>query len=301
MIHAQGLAGLKHDVSTAHFIQEKWLESLAERSISSGKAGFLWRNVCIPLERYALGPHCSSRVIAISGGVQRDLAGVYGIKEGVRLVYHGVDLERFNPINKSKWKNLVREELGISSENFLAIFVGNLQKGAVAALKAVSLVDNIHIAFLSNSPNQKERKLAEDLGICKRVHWAGFSKQVERFFAAADCFVFPTLYEPFGMVISEAMASGLPVITSATAGAAELIEHGVSGWLTKDPWGIEEIAEGLRYYSDNRRISIETGIKARSAIEAFTWDRCARETMEVYKEIKNLKDTRLLTKSKNPK
>ena len=86
------------------------------------------------------------------------------------------------------------------------------------------------------------------------------------------------------MVISEAMASGLPVITSRAAGAAELIEHGESGWLTADPWDADQIAEGLRALADDPGLRQRMGAAARAAIEAYTWDRAAAQTMAVYHE-----------------
>jgi UDP-glucose:(heptosyl)LPS alpha-1,3-glucosyltransferase len=111
------------------------------------------------------------------------------------------------------------------------------------------------------------------------------SKHIERFFAAADLFVFPTLYEPYGMVISEAMASGIPVITSRAAGAAELIEHGETGWLTADPWDPDQIAVGLRALAADPGLRQRMGAAARSKIEAYTWDRAAEQTMAVYREV----------------
>ena len=118
-----------------------------------------------------------------------------------------------------------------------------------------------------------------------RVSFRPFSKQIERFFAAADVFVFPTFFDAYGMVISEAMASGLPVITSRAAGAAELIEHGESGWLTADPWDPDQIAEGLRTLAADPGLRQRMGAAARSKIEAYTWDRVAEQTMAVYREV----------------
>ncbi len=80
------------------------------------------------------------------------------------------------------------------------------------------------------------------------------------------------------------MASGLPVITSRAAGAAELIEHGESGWLTSDPWNVDQIAEVLRTLAADPGLRQRMGVAARSKIEAYTWDRAAEQTMAVYRE-----------------
>jgi len=87
------------------------------------------------------------------------------------------------------------------------------------------------------------------------------------------------------MVISEGMAAGLPVLTSRAAGVAELIEHGESGWLTADPWGPEQIAEGLRALAADPGLPQRISWAARSKIEAYTWDQAADETLAVYLEV----------------
>jgi glycosyltransferase involved in cell wall biosynthesis len=87
------------------------------------------------------------------------------------------------------------------------------------------------------------------------------------------------------MVLTEAMASGLPVITSRAAGAAELVGHRHSGWLTDEPWNPEQIAEGIRVLAADSGLRERMGEAARSAIEAYTWDRTAEETLAVYREV----------------
>ena len=128
----------------------------------------------------------------------------------------------------------------------LALYVGNLQKGAAAAIRATARVAGVRLVLVSGSNSDADRAVARAEGAADRVVFQPYSRQIERYFAAADVFLFPTLYEPYGMVISEAMAAGLPVVTSRAAGAAELIEHGENGWLTADPWDPDPIAEGLR-------------------------------------------------------
>ena len=282
IVHSQGLTGFRHDISTAHFIQKKWISSLREKGKRIGITGWIWRNICAPLEAFALGPRCAKRVIAISKSVSQDLKNEYGRVEGVDLIYHGVDLTRFHPDNKEKWRNEVRAKLGISEKNPLALFVGNLQKGAAAAISAISKVCDAHLLLVSGSNNKYEKNLAENLGLIDRIHWVPLSREVEKYFACADCFVFPTLYEPYGMVISEAMASGIPVITSRIAGASELIIHRETGWLLEDPWDVNAIADGLRFFLSDLKNAGDIGLRARIAIEPYTWERCASETMDVY-------------------
>ena len=285
VVHAQGLCGFRHSVATAHFIQSKWIKRLKNQGKSLGSSTWIWKWIIGPLENFALGPFCSKRVIAISQSVRRDLSCEYQIKDNVELIYHGTDFDKFQINNVELYRAGIREKLGIKESSFCALFVGNLQKGAAAAIRALISAESVYLMIVSGSDATAEKALAIELGVENRVTWVPLSKNIERYFASADCFVFPTLYEPFGMVISEAMASGLPVITNREAGAAELIEHGVTGWLTEKPWDADQIAEGMRALANDPLLRKRMGEAARKAIEPFTWDRCATETMAVYDQV----------------
>jgi len=118
--------------------------------------------------------------------------------------------------------------------------------------------------------------------VTDRVVFAGHHADTERFFAAADLFVMPTLYEPFGMVIAEAMASGLPVITSRLAGAAELIDHKVDGVLLDEPTDQAAIAREITLLLREPEQAREMGRLARSKVEHYSWDYVVRGTEAVY-------------------
>jgi UDP-glucose:(heptosyl)LPS alpha-1,3-glucosyltransferase len=263
----------------------KWLKSLKAYGRSLGWATLAWKWIVAPLEKLSLGDYFCRRIIAISDRIRKDLASEYGRTAGVDLVYHGVDLEKFHPDNALVHRAPIRNSLGIRDEEFVALFVGNLQKGAVPAIEAVSSIPEIRLVLVSGSSNGKERELVSRLRMDSRVTWVPLSREVEKYFSCADCFVFPTLYEPFGMVISEAMASGIPVITNKSAGASELIDNGVSGLLTDDPWGVGEIASCLKKLVEEPGTRRRMGLAARKAVEPYTWDRCAKETMDVYQKV----------------
>jgi UDP-glucose:(heptosyl)LPS alpha-1,3-glucosyltransferase len=290
IVHAQGLCGLRHNVATAHFCQTGWYTALARARGSLTWRHLLSRALITPLERLALAKPSTRRVIAISELVRRDLAEFFGRADGVRVIYHGVDLERFHPRNRRAWRDRLRSEWGATPDQRLALFVGNLQKGAAAAIRAVARVPGVRLVLVTGSNTDADRAVARAEGVADRVVFHPFSKHVERSYAAADVFIFPTVYEPYGMVISEAMASGLPVITSRSAGVAELIDHGESGWLIADPWDPDQIAEGLRSLAADHGLRQRMGSAARSRIEPYTWDRAAEQTLAVYREAVALTD-----------
>jgi UDP-glucose:(heptosyl)LPS alpha-1,3-glucosyltransferase len=287
IVHAQGLCGLRHNVATAHFCQPAWYDALARVNRRLSWKQWLSRVLITPLERWALCGRGTRRVIAISEHVRADVATYFQRTGGVRLVYHGVDVETFHPRNRSQYRDAARKALRIAPECCLALFVGNLQKGAAAAIRAVARVPDVHLLLVSGSDVTPEKGLAQAEAVAQRIHFQPHCRNVERYYAAADLFVFPTLYEPYGMVISEAMATGLPVITPRSAGAAELIVHGTSGWLTEAAWEVEPIADALRALGADGPRRLAMGAAARAAIEKYTWDNAARQTFDVYREIVN--------------
>ncbi len=105
------------------------------------------------------------------------------------------------------------------------------------------------------------------------------------YYAASDVLLLPSLYEPFGLSILEAMASGLPVLVSRDSGAAELINDGVDGLLINDPTDVAEISAKLGALLKDADLRTRLGKQARRAALQYPWDRVARETEEVYERV----------------
>jgi glycosyltransferase involved in cell wall biosynthesis len=102
---------------------------------------------------------------------------------------------------------------------------------------------------------------------------------------AADAFVLPTRYEPFGLVITEALACGTPVVTARSAGAAELTRDGSEAILLDDPWDVAELAAALRRLAEARERWPQMAAAARAAAMPWTWDKIWRQTDELYSEL----------------
>lgn len=282
VVHAQGLCGLRHNLVTAHFCQTAWFDALAREGVRLTWRQRAFQRLVTRLERRALCQPATRRVIAISRRVEGDLAGAYGRTAGVDVVYHGTDTANFHPDNRDRFRAEVRAAVGIPDDRFLALYAGDLKKGAAAAIRAAAAAPGVTLLLLSGSDPAPYRRLAEAEGASDRVVFHPHSKRVEAFFAAADCFVFPTVYDPFGLVITEAMAAGLPVVTSRMAGAAELITDGSDGLLTDRAWDVPAIAAHLGRLRDDRGLRERLGAAARARVEPLTWDRTAEETMAAY-------------------
>jgi UDP-glucose:(heptosyl)LPS alpha-1,3-glucosyltransferase len=126
------------------------------------------------------------------------------------------------------------------------------------------------------------REMAARLGVADAVTWVAPRPDVERIYATADVVALPARYEPFGNVHLEALASGVPVLTSAATGGAEVVGDGVSGAVVATPTP-EEIARGLRGLreSDADRLRVA----ARAAAEPFTYAAQVEGLEEIYRRL----------------
>ncbi|HJZ93389.1 MAG TPA: glycosyltransferase family 4 protein [Gemmataceae bacterium] len=285
IVHAQGLCGLRQDVVTAHMCQPAWFAAADRYAGRPAWRKRVFRAVVSPLERLAFRPGAAARVIAPSARVRDDLAVHCRVRAGVRVVPHGTDTEAFHPRNRAIWRNPVRAELGLDESDVVALYVGDLQKAMPAALQALALVPKVNLVAVSRTNPAPYTAQASATGVANRVWFVPPTPAVARYYAAADLFVFPSYYDTFGLVVTEAMASGLAVVTSRSAGAADFVEDGVNGWLTADPWDPTAIAAALRALVEDPDRRARMGAAARKAVEDYTWDRVAERTLAVYREV----------------
>jgi len=283
IIHTQGLCGLRQDVITAHICQEGWFAAQAEQQGDLTWRQRLFRALVSRCERFIYQPARSPQVIAISEKVRQDLRRRYGRAQNVSVIYHGVDPERFHPRQRLQYRDHVRRELGFTEAEFAAVYVGDLQKGAGTAIKAIACTDEARLLLVSRSQADSYRRLARESGVDDRVIFCPPTDQIERIYAAADALLFPTFYDAFGLVITEAMAMGLPVITSRSAGAAELIEPEQDGIIVESAVDPQPFAAALQRLISDSQFRERLGARARLKVESYTWERVAEETMNVYR------------------
>jgi UDP-glucose:(heptosyl)LPS alpha-1,3-glucosyltransferase len=203
------------------------------------------------------------------------------------IVYNGVDLERFFPAEKEE-KQRIRKKLRLPLSSPLILFVGSgyKRKGLITLLRAVKLVKEGCLVVIGKDKKLEWfRSLTERMRIERQVMFLGPRKNVEEFYRAVDIFVLPTIYDPFSNTCLEAMASGLPVITTLTNGASELIKEGENGFLLKNPSDFEELAvlitQGLNQAE-------KMGIQARKIAEGFSMEKAVKKLYDVIEKcIKN--------------
>ncbi len=135
------------------------------------------------------------------------------------------------------------------------------------------------------TPYLKEQ--AKHLGITDRVNFAGFVSDEDRdlLFRVASCAVFPSLYEPFGIVALEAMSLGCPIVVSDVGGFSEVVKHNQTG-ITTYPNDPASVAWGVLYSLKHRELAQELATRARRSVEElFNWHRIARMTIDFYKKV----------------
>lgn len=284
IVHAQGFSIRRADVITAHISNARWL---AARRGLEGPAlpahERLFGAVVTPLERRALvDPRVS--VIAVSRALADDIAREYGRTAPVHVIHHGVDTTQFHPAVQLRHRAAVRRELGVADDTVAFLYVGDLRKGFGPSLRALARVPGACLIAVSRSDLAAASGEAAAAGVGDRVHLVPPTGAIERYYGAADAFVLPTPYDAFGMVITEAMACGLPVITTPHAGASELVCPNVHGYLVPDAADVVALAAAMQRLASSAETRARLGEAAAALMASHSWDAVVRRTGEVYAE-----------------
>jgi len=221
------------------------------------------QRLALEIERRALAPCAFRRAICNARMVQRDLERRHGApSERIDVIHNGVDLERFHPRLRAAEGAALRAELGLAVAQPLVLFLGTGygRKGlrelleAFPALRArAPRAQLLVVGYDSHAARYAEH--ARRLGLASCVRFAGGRRDAPVCFAAADLYALPTRYDPFAYTSLEALASGLPVITTRDNGASELIEEGVHGSVLERARGPGALARALIEWSDPERLA----------------------------------------------
>lgn len=217
-----------------------------------------------------------SVIVAISNSVKADLALLEGAPQNAMVVVpNGVDTERFHPRNRERFRAGHRAELGITDRQTAVLFVGNSwgRKGLHTAIEAIRGPGEANLRLIVVGDGRAAPFIeALPADVVGRIIFAGMrTADVERFYAAADVFMLPTHYEPFGLVILEALASGLPTIASACAGASEWLEDGKELILLQDPADGAEARAALRSITEDPVFAANLAANGQRAAARLEW------------------------------
>jgi len=271
-------------------VHAEWLDIRRASVGSLERAGIALnpyhRYVCAA-ERSMFGHPRLRAVICNSAMVRAEIQRRFAVAPGkLQVIHNGVDLEHFHPRERESRRGAARAELGCRPRDTVFLFVGSgfERKGLAAAIDAFAAAPYASwwlVVAGRDRRLEKFRQQAHARGLLARTRFVGGQREVRSLYAAADCFILPSRYDPFPNTALEALAMGLPAIVSSHTGAAEVISQGVDGWVCRpdDPDGLA----GLLAKADEAlRGGARMGEAARAAAERFPMEAMAQQFAELY-------------------
>jgi UDP-glucose:(heptosyl)LPS alpha-1,3-glucosyltransferase len=260
----------------------------AARQWQTGPARFAMRlspyhRVQMIVERAGFRSSRLRRAVAVSDLVRRDLMQTFALAPGKTItLYNGVELDRFTPTHDAAERASIRRDLGITDSRPAVMFVGNgfARKGLRFLIEAWPTVGSGArlIVVGTDQAAASYQRLVRRLGLDDRVSFLGRRTDVHRLMRGADAFALPSFFEPFGNVAMEAMASGVPVLSSAQSGVAEVVPPPMREFIVNDPANRAVLAARMNALIEG---APELRECARAAAAQFTWERHARELLAI--------------------
>ena len=245
--------------------------------------------VLLHLEKKIFSPENYKRIITNSKLCKQHAIAYYKVPaQLVDLVYCGVDFAIFNSAVRNEGAQL-RTSLGIGREPIVVLFVGTnyARKGLDTLLQAISRLkckEKYRLLVVGKGNIPRYERLAQRLGLQEITIFCGFQEQMPPFYGAADIFVLPSYYDPFGNVCLEAMACGLPVITTRETGVSELISPGRSGFIMDHPENISDLTKWLEALEDPE-MRRSMGAEAQEQVAFLTIERNVNQTILAYEKV----------------
>lgn len=274
---------LAHDVNILHFVHGAARQPLRLANSSSGPLRSvyerLYGNVNAVAEKRALG--AASTIVAVSEKVKQEALSAFAPRRSPIVIHNGVDVDEFRPGGAD------RRALGLPIGVPLAIFVGGIRnrlKNLDIVLETLPDVPELHLAVAGETSRSLYPKLVHERGLEKRVHFLGFRADVAEIMRAVDVYVTMAFYESFSLALLEAMASGLPVISSQTVGASELLRTG-AGIVLERPDDAPGLARAFRTVLGNPASARQMGASARIIAEEHTWNVMADKYLELFERV----------------
>ncbi len=249
-----------------------------------------WTRAWIEAAPFRLHPR--PRIIAIADMIKEDMQSFFHAKaDEIEIIYNGVDTKRYNRSLLQQFRGPLRTRWGITENDVVFLFVSyDLKKKgfeplieAAAELKRTKN-DNFKIIVVGGSSYRTATKLVEQLRLENNIIFAGRVKSIDEYYANSDAFVLPTYYDACSLVAIEAMASGLPSITTMFNGAAGIITDGKDGYVISHPPVSANLADKMRLLMDKekrQRMSEEAVLTG----QEYSLEKNHKAMMRVFNEV----------------
>jgi UDP-glucose:(heptosyl)LPS alpha-1,3-glucosyltransferase len=202
----------------------------------------------------------------------------------VSVIPNAVDLARFNFSERLRRREQARKTLKLSENEFVLLLVGNdwKSKGLASLLSAVAAIQNLPLRLIvvGRDNSAPFLELVRHLQLPGRVSFHEPSSDVMQFYAAADVYTGPSLHDSFALPPLEAMACGLPVITSVSNGGSAIITEGFDGFVLGDPQDSAALSQLISRLYEQPELRCSVGENAARTAQSFSWERNASETWE---------------------
>ena len=248
------------------------------------------QRLVLRLEKTQFGPGHKHHIIAVSNLVRDEIIRYYHCEpHRIHVVYNGANLEKFTPDLRPRYRRDTRRKLGLQDNEIALLFLGHnfKRKGLHALIRALPHLERQNTPYrllvVGKGRRQSCDRLAAQLGVSRRLHYLGPVADPAPCYAAADIFCFPSYYDPCANVVLEALAAGLPVITSPTNGSGEILTPGQNGYIVNPddhPLMARRIAE---LFAPDRRAAASRA--ARALAEARPLQRNFQEILAVYDKV----------------
>lgn len=269
-------------------VHRRWLQYRSQ-GLSRWRREWLWRS---PYHRYVMQAEremfqspALKAVICNSQMVKREIMEDFQLPEHkIAVIYNAIDAQRFTPGTPQQRQQLC-QQLDIPESACLFIFVGSgfARKGLADALRALASTDS-YLLVVGQDKNWKHyQTLARTLGCERRVRFVGMQKAMLSWYQSVDALLLPTHYDPFPNVILEALACGLPVITTQQCGGAEFIETAQNGYVcpARDSKTLTEAIQAIA----TQRHQHDFTEAARASVLHATPERLSAELMALYQRL----------------
>jgi glycosyltransferase involved in cell wall biosynthesis len=225
----------------------------------------------------------------------------YFHRSDARIAPNGVDGAQFSATERLTRRAAARAARNLRDDEFILLVIGNdwRIKGLPAILEALAALPegNVRLIVVGTDDTSPFADLADRLGVFSRCVWESPRANVLELYAAADVYVSPTLEDSFGLPVAEAMACGLPVITSVFAGVSAQIQNGTDGFVLQDPQDSQALATVLEQLQSDPEFAGRIGAAAAKKAQDWTWDRHAAAIWEVLKRVKDERNRQRLSGS----
>jgi len=216
-------------------------------------------------------------------------------RQDVPVIPNGVDTAQFSPGARLALRSAARRRRDFQESDFVLLLIGNdwRAKGLDTILRALAALRELPIRVIAAGDDSPDsfRETAKSLGIPERCRFEPSREDVLDFYAVADLYASPSREDSFGLPVAEAMACGLPAITSIFAGVSSLLHDGVDGFILRDPHDAKTLATMIRALYQQAEWRSRIGQAAAKTALAWTWDRNAAAVWEFLKDLRAEKNS----------